>query len=109
MDYLHYDDLSCCGIKEVYSHNIVQMKDKEEFLRCIRNGLKTRYGMAGEEPSPNFRTGSLLATAIDSQRAYKKKLKSLGFKRLARFRNHNTGRMVTMYLYTIKKEKGDRQ
>lgn len=104
--------VQCCGIVEASS---CQFHDysKRDFKRWLKDfatyGDDDDWGGYPLREGGHYRGGTILATATDEQTEYKKWLGKVGFERTKRFRNHNTGKMVTMYLYTLEKEEGDTQ
>jgi hypothetical protein len=99
--------LQCCGVREVSSQEGFRTHTKETFENWLRKNA--RIGSEGPYrylPKlynyGRWSGGVLLATANDSQIGYQKWLSKVGFKKIRRFQNHNTRRMVNMYLYTLR-------
>jgi len=101
--------LKCCGIREVAS-----MPGFRKYSKSAFEGWLKRSAVIGAgENIPirmlprlyrygNFAGGLLMATSTDFQREYSKWLSRVGFKKIRRFTNNNTGNMVNMYLYTLR-------
>jgi len=79
----------CCGCVEIGEFHFPSQKEGVEKLREELRGLKQEN------------CGLVIATLIDAQKLPKKILVICGFHRFKRFKNPNSGNMVTMYMKTF--------
>lgn len=105
---LYLEPMNCCGLMEGSSSDDTLLYTKENFRTWLG---KMAYCDNGRDAKGLLKSGGILATAIDRQEEYKKWLRKVGFKKLSRFLNNNTGNMVELYIYVLfpplKKKKGE--
>lgn len=83
---------SCCGVKEIgqFGSNIYDWDGTKRPAKIRKEDI-TRSGFA------------YICITRWSDVSYKAKLKAWGFKRIGRFKNPNTSKVLTMWAYIPKK------